>query len=244
MRKFTTKEKGLISNLIDNYPFYPSFQVSAYFSEQKIYSTKDLLEMAFLFWFLEENGYVYISQTLLNPTVPNDPNIKRALNGIFDINQKRKVESLLDGSVFVTDQLLELKRNDYKFIEEEQLDTTKSILNKAIDLAQEAKNQSDEARTQTTEAKIQTDEALKQTKWAFWTFIASLVTLIISVLISTAGRVNENYPKQTERSIPMLDTSERNLPRDEMPDSLQIIVTKDTLKEPLCNSSANEQEKD
>lgn len=164
MRRLTFHEKQYIDALIDYSPDQ-SFPIGQYVADQRLFSTRDLLAISFLLWFLEENGYVYITQRSPFSHQIDDVNIKRYLSGIND-GLKGRVIDLLGKDVFLTDQLLDLKNSNYKSLEEEQLDLTKQILDNAVVQTDEAQKQTKEALSQTSEARNQTAEALKQTEEA------------------------------------------------------------------------------
>ncbi len=192
MRQFTNKEKKLISALID-YAYSSNnqcFLVWKYIAEQKIYQTRDLLTIVFLLWLLEDNGYVYISQSSPNINPVTDVNIKRTLNGLYD-SLRGRVEDLLSKDIFVTDQLRDLRDNSFQSLEAEQLNLTKQLLDNALNQTNEAIAQTQEAFVQTGEAKKQTKEALRQseeskrqTHFAFGTLVLSLLTFLASLFFS------------------------------------------------------------
>lgn len=192
MRQFTNKEKKLISALID-YAYSSNnqcFLVWKYIAEQKIYQTRDLLTIVFLLWLLEDNGYVYISQSSPNINPVTDVNIKRTLNGLYD-SLRGRVEDLLSKDIFVTDQLRDLRDNSFQSLEAEQLNLTKQLLDNALNQTNEAIAQTQEAFVQTGEAKKQTKEALRQSEeskrqtfFAFGTLVLSLLTFLASLFFT------------------------------------------------------------
>ena len=212
MRKLTYKEKGLIDNLIGHSNSSTSFSIYDYVSKQKFYSKEQLLEIAFLLWLLEENGYVYITPagTVFDGGNSNDPNIQRSLS-LLNNPVRQRVEALLSSLIYVTDQLRSLKDSDYQTIEEQELDHLIEIHNDVITQTQEAQNQTNQALLQTKEAQKQTAEALKQTteaesqtkealqqtknvqeqlinskkqtKFAFWAFLLSFLTFLSSIIV-------------------------------------------------------------
>ena len=163
MRRLTQREKDYINKMVDS---YPSFSVYVFFVSQNLHSSKDLLELSFLLWFLEDNGYVYVSQNAPKYFFAiSDLNLNRYVNSLYD-SLRERVSSLLMKDVYITDQLRLLRENNYQSIEEEQLNLSKQLLENALIQTKEAKAQSDEALKQTNEALNQTVEARAQTQQA------------------------------------------------------------------------------
>ena len=178
MRQFTYREKEQINALLDfaDTSSNESFLIWEYAANQKIYQTRDLLDIVYLLRLLEENGYVYITQSSANPSQIDDINIKKALNKLLD-GSRGRVEDYLIKSIFIPSQLRDLRSNSYLSIEAEQLGLTKQILDNALD-------QTNEARTQTQEALKQSKESKTQTCFALVTLVFSILTFLASLFFS------------------------------------------------------------
>ena len=250
MRRFSEKEKKLINDLIE-YSDAPCFPVFPYVAKQRIFTPKDLLEIAFLLWFLEDNGYVYLSQSTAFTDDSKDINVNKALNQLYDSLHGR-VDELLRKDIFVTDQLRNLQGVNFQSIEEEQLTYTKQILNNALAQTYEAKNQTKEALNQTAEAEKQTKEALKQTNealkqtgeaikqvkeskqqtgFALATFFLSLLTFIISLIVSNRSceKLSGDNAMKNESLVLNQDTTDSFSPKDTRNDSEQIAIPIDSI---------------
>ena len=173
-----------------------------------------LVEFVVLIQILKDNGLIYLfeddRELLTFPNLDNNNNKlfyeKCAQNGLVPIKNKldgnvaKLLLKCINSSVYVSQSLIDLVKNDFLSVEEKNLEEAKVQTKFAIDNLEEAKKQTKFSIQSLEEAKKQTKEA-DNTFWAsLATLIVAMITMVVTIILSKCSVTldeNQNLFKQS-----------------------------------------------